>query len=213
MPRAPWEGWAHFSDYSGTDPKHPHKCRSCDKVLPDDAVVARKHLAFHCSSFAESEVLAREGYVMSFVGTKTKLTQEEESAKNTVLKHRGKRPAEGDAEPNPVYAEAASRLAVSVAGLEASLPVAAPEPRRSPRNKLARTGGGGGAAGQGGAGAAVGAPMMPAARQLKMITCWTCGFVFQERPPSEDDHDPSACGRGDVCKPPQSESAEEPSAE
>ena len=98
MPRAPWEGWAHFSDYSGTDPKHPHKCRSCGKVLPDDAVVARKHLAFHCSSFAESEVLAREGYVLSFVGTKTKLTQEEESAKNTVLKQRGKRPAEGDAE-------------------------------------------------------------------------------------------------------------------
>ena len=98
MPRAPWEGWAHFSDYSGTDPKHPHKCRSCGKVLPDDAVVARKHLAFHCSSFAESEVLSREGYVLSFVGTKTKLTQEEESAKNTVLKQRGKRPAEGDAE-------------------------------------------------------------------------------------------------------------------
>ena len=355
MPRAPWEGWAHFSDYSGTDPKHPHKCRSCGKVLPDDAVVARKHLAFHCSSFAESEVLSREGYVLSFVGTKTKLTQEEESAKNTVLKQRGKRPAEGDAEdvegknevcasapgvcenvflpdtvaqlrrahdmpafrwcklygrtcrvadlfriivsplvslpsvadkvehgnstykwvqtgrvtlksetarklvyiimnlralkdhrecvaavykpgqfqlgwgwrptsrdassvlavaevdaePNPPYAEAASRLAVSVAGLEASLPVAAPEPRRSPRNKLARTGGGGAAAGKGGAGAAAAAPM-PAARQLKMITCWTCGFVFQERPPSEDDVDP--CGRGDVCKLPQPES-EEPAAE
>jgi len=216
-------------------------------VLPDDAVVARKHLAFHCSSFAESEVLSREGYVLSFVGTKTKLTQEEESAKNTVLKQRQYKGAaykvglpchfhvadliagdalgltdrdassvlavaEVDAEPNPAYAEAASRLAVSVAGLEASLPVAAPEPRRSPRNKLARTGGGGAAAGQGGAGAAAAAPM-PAARQLKMITCWTCGFVFQERPPSEYDVDPSACGRGDVCKLPQPESAEEPAAE
>lgn len=29
------------SDNSGTDPKHPRKCRFCTKVLPDDAVVAR----------------------------------------------------------------------------------------------------------------------------------------------------------------------------
>ena len=94
MGRAGWEGWVHFADNQGTDPKHPHKCRSCGKVLPDDAVVARKHLAFHCPSFAESEDLAREAYVLSFIGTKTKLTQQEESAKNTVLKQRAKRPRE-----------------------------------------------------------------------------------------------------------------------
>ena len=86
MPRAPWEGWAHFSDYSGTDPKHPHKCRSCGKVLPDDAVVARKHLAFHCSSFAESEVFSREGYVLSFVGTKSKLTHPSACGRGDVCK-------------------------------------------------------------------------------------------------------------------------------
>ena len=98
MPRAAWEVWVHFADNSRTDPKHPHKCRSCAKVLPDDAVVARKHLAFHCPSFAESKDLAREAFVLSFVGTKTKLTQEKESAKNTVLKWRAKRPREEGAE-------------------------------------------------------------------------------------------------------------------
>ena len=42
MPRAAWEGWVHFADNSGTDLKHPHKCRSCAKVLPDDAVVTSR---------------------------------------------------------------------------------------------------------------------------------------------------------------------------
>ena len=53
--------------------------------------------------------------------------------------------AEVDAEPNPRYAEATSRLAVTVAGCEGPLPASEPEPRRSPRMKLARTGGDGAA--------------------------------------------------------------------
>ena len=72
------------------------------------------YLAFHCPSFAESEDLAREAFVLSFVGTKTKLTQEKESAKNTVLKRRAKRPREEGAEYVEVEKEgAASTHAVS----------------------------------------------------------------------------------------------------
>lgn len=114
MGRAGWDGWVHFADNRGTDPKHPHKCRCCGKVMPDDAVVARKHLAFHCPSFAESEVLACEAYILSFVGTKTKLTQQEESATNTFLKRRAKRPREEGAEHEEGKVEgAASTLPVS----------------------------------------------------------------------------------------------------
>lgn len=50
-----WNGWAHFSDNTTADAKKPWKCRCCAKTFPPDATLARKHLAFDCTAFAESE--------------------------------------------------------------------------------------------------------------------------------------------------------------
>jgi hypothetical protein len=96
MPRAAWAGWSYFQDNSGADVKHPRKCKSCGKVLPDDATKARCYLAFHCAAFAEHEPEERDTFALSFAGTNTKLTADEVKQLRAVQSRRRKRPAEDE---------------------------------------------------------------------------------------------------------------------
>ena len=113
MPRAAWIGWRNFHDNSGADVKHPRKCKCCSKALPDDATKARCHLAFHCPAFAEREPEERDTYALSFAGSNTKLTADEDKQLRAVLSRRRKRPAEDEPGAGGEGFRAASQLGES----------------------------------------------------------------------------------------------------